>query len=55
LAEAPVAAVEPEEDSEHRVGWLELFYDLVFVVLIAALAHRLHGHPPPATSLWWLG
>ena len=45
VPQSPVEAVESEEDSEHRVGWLELFYDLVFVVLIAALAHRLHGHP----------
>jgi low temperature requirement protein LtrA len=43
VPQSPVEAVESEEDSEHRVGWLELFYDLVFVVLIAELAHRLHG------------
>jgi len=30
---------------EHRVSWLELFYDLVFVVVIARLAHLVtHGH-----------
>jgi low temperature requirement protein LtrA len=45
VPQSPVEAVESEEDSEHWVSWLELFYDLVFVVLIAALAHRLHGHP----------
>ena len=28
-----------------RVGWLELFFDLVFVVVIEQLTHRLHGDP----------
>lgn len=31
--------------AEHRVSWLELFYDLVYVVVIARLAHLVtHGH-----------
>lgn len=30
---------------EHKVTWLELFYDLVYVVVIARLAHLVtHGH-----------
>lgn len=30
---------------EHRVSWLELFYDLVYVIVIARLAHLVtHGH-----------
>ena len=33
-----------EHDGERRVGWLELFYDLVFVVVIAQLAHHLAEH-----------
>ncbi len=34
-----------EEDSEERhATWLELFYDLVFVVVVAQLAHRLKDH-----------
>jgi low temperature requirement protein LtrA len=33
-----------ENDGERRVGWLELFYDLVFVVVIAQLAHHLAEH-----------
>ncbi|CAN5243964.1 hypothetical protein BH20ACT5_BH20ACT5_02860 [soil metagenome] len=34
-----------EEFDQHRaVGWLELFFDLVFVVVIARLAHHLAGH-----------
>lgn len=35
-----------EEQGEHRkVTWLELFFDLFFVVSIAQLAHRLSAHP----------
>jgi low temperature requirement protein LtrA len=35
-----------EELGEHRkVTWLELFFDLFFVVSIAQLAHRLSGNP----------
>ena len=34
-----------EDRSEHRsVAFLELFYDLVYVVFIAQLAHSLAGH-----------
>ena len=33
-----------EEDKKHRpVTWLELFFDLVFVVVIARLSHNLVG------------
>jgi low temperature requirement protein LtrA len=28
-----------------RVDWFELFFDLVFVVMVAVLAQRLHGDP----------
>ena len=28
-----------------RVGWLELFHDLVFVVAIERLTHPVHGAP----------
>ena len=39
-----------EEQGEHReVTWLELFFDLFFVVSIAQLAHELSKHPS------WLG
>ncbi|MEA2575284.1 MAG: hypothetical protein QOH93_2582 [Chloroflexia bacterium] len=34
---------------EHRTTWLELFYDLVFVVVVAQLAHEL------ATNVTWNG
>ena len=33
-----------ENEGERRVSWLELFYDLVFVVMIARLAHYLAYH-----------
>ncbi|MFC1575241.1 low temperature requirement protein A [Gemmatimonadota bacterium] len=37
-----------EEDERHRaVTWLELFFDLVFVVVIARLAHNLAGELSP--------
>lgn len=32
-------------ESGRRATWLELFYDLVYVVVIAALAHELLAHP----------
>jgi len=32
-------------DDERSVGWLELFFDLVFVVVISRLAHQLIGEP----------
>lgn len=38
-----IGAAEVEEGNRHAT-WLELFYDLVFVVAVAALAHRLIGH-----------
>jgi low temperature requirement protein LtrA len=33
-----------EEGEERRATWLELFYDLVFVVAVSQLAHYLHDH-----------
>jgi low temperature requirement protein LtrA len=33
-----------EDGEERKVSWLELFHDLVFVVVIAELAHYLSGH-----------
>jgi low temperature requirement protein LtrA len=35
---------EEGEHEERRVTWLELFYDLVFVVVIAQLSHHLAEH-----------
>ncbi|MFD9797000.1 low temperature requirement protein A [Streptomyces sp. NPDC059070] len=36
-----------DEVEEHRAGWFELFFDLVFVVTVSVLAHGLHGDPGP--------
>ncbi|MCY7321154.1 MAG: low temperature requirement protein A [Phormidesmis sp. CAN_BIN36] len=35
---------EGELQTSHHATWLELFFDLVFVVAIAELAHFLHDH-----------
>jgi low temperature requirement protein LtrA len=35
---------ENETSQERHATWLELFFDLVFVVAIAELAHTLHDH-----------
>ncbi|WP_019588788.1 low temperature requirement protein A [Deinococcus apachensis] len=50
-------------DQARRVTWLELFYDLVFVVVISRLAHHLAEHPDPRSfgeflllfvPVWWV-
>ena len=41
--EPPRLRIGPETEEEHRhATWLELFYDLVFVVAISQIAHYLH-------------
>jgi len=37
----PILHDHQHEDHQHRATWLELFFDLVFVVTIAELTHRL--------------
>ncbi|UQN07545.1 low temperature requirement protein A [Deinococcus sp. QL22] len=53
---------DPSSDAK-RVTWLELFYDLIFVVVIARLAHHLAEHPDLKTftefvllfiPVWWV-
>ena len=41
----PVLRTDEDEGIDRSVTWLELFYDLVFVVVIAELAHELSVHP----------
>jgi low temperature requirement protein LtrA len=41
---APKLHQEEEQGRERKVSWLELFYDLVFVVIIARLSHYLGHH-----------
>lgn len=40
----PVLRTDEEEERERRVTWLELFFDLLFVVVIAELSHDLAAH-----------
>ena len=42
--ERPRLRTDEEEERERRVSWLELFYDLVFVVVVAEVAHYLAEH-----------
>ncbi len=42
--QTPELRTDEEFDHERPVGWLELFFDLVFVVVIARLAHHLAAH-----------
>lgn len=41
----PRLRTDEEEGRDRKVGWLELFYDLVFVVVVSQLSHRLATHP----------
>jgi low temperature requirement protein LtrA len=43
--EAPKLWRSEEEVGERKVGFLDLFYDLIFVVAIAQIAHGLAKHP----------
>lgn len=52
------AAAPTPEASGHphqRVAWLELFYDLSFVGVIAAVANRVHGDPSALRILGTIG
>jgi low temperature requirement protein LtrA len=49
-------------EPERRASWLELFFDLCFVVAVGAVAHTLHGDPTIAglalfaalfIPVWW--
>lgn len=40
----PILRTDEAEDRERRVTWLELFFDLLFVVVIAELSHELATH-----------
>jgi low temperature requirement protein LtrA len=43
-----------ERPEDRRVSFLELFFDLVFVVVIAQLAHRLAVHPSWSGVGWFV-
>ena len=40
----PQIRTDEEEDQERKASWLELFFDLIFVAVIAELAHDLSNH-----------
>ena len=40
----PQLHFEEEQGTHRKVTWLELFYDLVFVVAVAQIAHQFAGH-----------
>lgn len=41
-------------DEPRRADWIELFFDLVFVVTVSILARDLHGNPGPRQFLTFL-
>ncbi|MGB5685840.1 MAG: low temperature requirement protein A, partial [Candidatus Electrothrix sp.] len=45
LWELPQLNYEEEQGEHRKVTWLDLFFDLFFVVSIAQLAHELSAHP----------
>ncbi|WP_017241920.1 low temperature requirement protein A [Streptomyces sp. SS] len=51
-ASSPSRTSEPEP---RHAGWLELFFDLVFVAVVAQLAHGLHGDPGAREFAVFLG
>ena len=44
LWQTPSIHTEGDQEIHRSVSWLELFYDLVFVAVIAQLGHHLAGH-----------
>jgi low temperature requirement protein LtrA len=40
----------PEQEDGRRATWLELFYDLVFVVAVGAIGGRLFKHASHSSS-----
>lgn len=61
--QAPELRTDEDEHRERRVGWLELFYDLVFVVVVSGLSHNLSadvswtgvlGFSLLFIPVWWL-
>lgn len=59
----PLLRLHASEGGERHATWLELFFDLVFVLSMAELAHLLHGHPTWSglvnfvvlfIPVWWL-
>ncbi|HEX9856545.1 MAG TPA: low temperature requirement protein A [Acidimicrobiia bacterium] len=51
----PMLRTEESEEQHRSATWLELFYDLVFVVAVAALGHRLLLDPDWSGALGFVG
>jgi low temperature requirement protein LtrA len=60
---APVLRTDEEEGRHRKASWLELFYDLVFVAVVAELAHALSADLTWARAgkfvalfipVWWI-
>src|SRR5687768_17828333 len=52
-----------EERAHRQANWLELFFDLAFVISIATISHHLVAHPTPGAMfgyfallvpIWWI-
>ena len=61
--QTPQLRTDEEEERERKTSWLELFYDLVFVAVVAELSHALAGDLTPGGVLrfvllfvpaWWI-
>ena len=61
--QVPTLHTEEEQGEHRRVTWLELFFDLFMVVVVAELGHHLAEHPDRAgltafvllfLPLWWV-
>ncbi len=61
--QTPHLLLAEDDHEERRVTWLELFYDLMFVVIISQLSHYLAEHPTVEGVLayillflpvWWI-
>ncbi|MBA3943188.1 MAG: low temperature requirement protein A [Herpetosiphonaceae bacterium] len=61
--QVPRLRTNEEDRYERRTGWQELFFDLVFVVIVSELAHYLAGHTTLAgigsyivlfVPVWWV-
>lgn len=58
----PALRIGKENEIDRHATWLELFYDLIFVVVITEIAHNLNQDVSPSgffhfvmlfTSVWW--
>ena len=62
MAAAPHGLLRQRDGGHARVGFVELFFDLVFVFAVTQLSHALIAHPTPMgllqttlmlMAVWW--